>query len=79
MAYGAACGWPSAVFSILNSSGTPLETGPMTIEELSWVVSLLCVGGFVGNMFFGFIADRFGRKLPILSIAVPITVRLKII
>ncbi len=76
MTYGAACGWPSAAYSVLNSKETPLTSGPMTVEELSWMVSLLCVGGFAGNIFFGCITNIFGRKLPLLLIAIPMTVRL---
>lgn len=74
MSYGTVCGWPSAAYSILNSSETPLRSGPMTVEELSWMVSIMCIGGFFGNMFFGCITGRFGRKLPLLLIAVPMTV-----
>lgn len=74
MSYGTACGWPSAAYDILKFNETPLGSGPMTVDELSWMVSLLCVGGFVGNIFFGFITERWGRKIPLLSTALPMTV-----
>lgn len=75
LSYGTTCGWPSAAFSILNTGETPLHSGPMSVDELSWMVSLLCVGGFVGNLFYGYITNCFGRKLPMLSLAVPMIVR----
>lgn len=74
MSYGSICGWPSAAYSVLQSNETPLRSGPMTVAELSWMVGFLCVGGFVGNIFFGCITNHCGRKLPILSLAIPITV-----
>lgn len=75
MAYGSGCGWPSAAYSVLNSDvETPLQSGSMNVAELSWMVSLMCVGGFIGNIFFGCITNRYGRKLPLLSLAVPMTI-----
>lgn len=78
MSYGATCGWPSAAYSVLQSNETPLVSGRMSVEELSWMVSIMCIGGFFGNIFFGCIADRWGRKLPLLGIAMPMTVSLTI-
>lgn len=43
------------------------------------MVSIMCIGGFLGNIFFGCIADRWGRKLPLMSIAIPMTVCFRII
>lgn len=74
MTYGMSCGWSSAAFAVLNSTDTPLISGPLNEYQLSWVVSLLCVGGLIGNIFFGCINNRWGRKLPLLAIALPMTV-----
>lgn len=80
MSYGIACGWPSAAHGVLKSNEkTPLNSGPMTDEELSWMVSLICIGGFIGNIFFGLTTNRWGRKLPLLSLAIPMTVGFMII
>lgn len=69
------CGWPSAAMLELQSvdeNGLAiLPTGPLTADEASWVTSLMCIGGFVGNSFFGWFADRFGRKMPLILCAVP--------
>ncbi|KAJ6621565.1 Facilitated trehalose transporter Tret1, partial [Pseudolycoriella hygida] len=45
----------------------------MSEEELSWMVSVMCIGGFIGNIFFGCTSNLWGRKLPLLSIAIPFT------
>lgn len=75
IAYGSGCGWPSAAYSVLNSNAeTPLQSGSMNVDELSWMVSLMCIGGFIGNIFYGCITNRYGRKLPLLSLAMPMTI-----
>lgn len=45
--------------------------GKITMEEASWVTSLLSVGALICNIFFGYITNNFGRKIPLLIIAVP--------
>lgn len=72
--YGIALGWPSSNVVLLLSDESPLPSGKLNIDEASWVVGLLCVGGFIGNLLFGYITDKFGRKEPLLSLALPCTV-----
>lgn len=69
--YGALCGWSSASFLVLQSDYSPLESGPMTIEETSWVGSILCIGGLLGNILFGWMSNVFGRKVPMLLVVIP--------
>lgn len=74
MTFGGLCGWPSASLPELQSMQSPLLSGPMTIEQGAWVSSLICVGGFFGNFFYGWIANKFGRKIPLLSLTIPYVV-----
>lgn len=67
--YGSVCGWPSASFPILQSDETPLATGPLTIEEASWVASLMAIGGALGNLLFGILSERLGGKKLLLTAA----------
>lgn len=53
--YGATCGWSSPSIPLLKSEETPLDTGPISIEEASWIVALQCVGGFAGNLVLGWV------------------------
>lgn len=53
--YGASCGWTSASVPLLMSEDTPLDSGPMTMHEASWIASSICMGGFVGNLFVGWV------------------------
>lgn len=56
--YGASCGWPSASIPILKSDDTPLESGPITASEASWIASGICLGGFVGNLVIGWVKTK---------------------
>ena len=53
--FGATCGWASAGISILKSENTPLETGPITTTQASYVASGIGIGGFFGNFIFGWV------------------------
>lgn len=61
--YGATCGWSSSSIVILRSEETPLDTGPLSTAEASWVVSGICIGGFVGNILLGWVRHKFDFKV----------------
>lgn len=44
---------------------------PITMEEDGWIGSLVNIGAAVGTFPFGFIAERFGRKITLLLIGIP--------
>lgn len=72
--YGGMAGWCSPNIMLLTSVDSPLPTGKITMMEASWVASLVCVGGLIGNCFFGVIlttTNAFGRKLPLIFITFP--------
>ncbi|KAL5288084.1 hypothetical protein ACFFRR_008748 [Megaselia abdita] len=48
-------------------------TRPITIDEQSWIGAWVCVGGILGNIFFGLVIDRIGRKWSILLATLPNT------
>jgi SP family facilitated glucose transporter-like MFS transporter 8 len=55
-AYGSCCGWPSAAVLLLTSEDdTPLETGPINTNDVGWIASAVGIGGFIGNLFFGWV------------------------
>lgn len=45
--------------------------GRITPGTAGLVISLTCLGMLLGTLFFGFLADQFGRKWPLLGVAVP--------
>lgn len=74
--YGITCGWSSPSIILLTSDDTPLPSGKVSMDEASWIASFLCLGGLIGNIFFGFITKAFGRKVPLIVIGIPTIVRL---
>lgn len=69
--YGTSCGWPSVSFATLQSEQTPLDNGPLTTEQISWIVSIFCFGGLLGTLLFGAMANVIGRKSFVLLMAIP--------
>lgn len=56
--YGCCCGWPSAAVLLLTSEyDTPLETGPISSDEVGWIASGIGIGGFIGNLLFGWVKN----------------------
>ncbi|XP_062541701.1 uncharacterized protein LOC134209707 [Armigeres subalbatus] len=71
ISHGAALGWVSPFLPYLQSSETHLTSGAVTIEQASWIGSLLCIGGFIGAPTYGFLADRFGKKRGLQLLVIP--------
>ena len=80
ISYGNSAGWTSSNYLLLNSEeNTPLECGPLSTEQLSWIGALLGVGGLVGSLFFGWLADTIGRKYCLCLISIPSMVHAQLI
>ncbi|EDS32411.1 sugar transporter [Culex quinquefasciatus] len=71
LGHGAVIGWVSPALLYLQSTGAHLTTGPVTIEQASWIGSTLCIGGLIGATVFGALADRCGKRLGLQLIAIP--------
>lgn len=73
---GVIVGWCSTCVDLLISDESPLPFGKITLEEASWVSSLMQLGAFCSpiSMCFGFITNKFGRKWPLLFITIPLLV-----
>lgn len=55
------CAWTNANYPNL----------PITEDQFGLVVSVVCVGGFIGNLIYLFLIDVIGRKNSILLLALP--------
>ncbi|GAB0091271.1 hypothetical protein DMENIID0001_060900 [Sergentomyia squamirostris] len=60
--YGINIAWASPVILLLLSDDSPLEVGPVTKADTSLFSSILYIGGMMGTLIFGWLADRIGRK-----------------
>ncbi|EAT41203.1 AAEL007128-PA [Aedes aegypti] len=70
-AHGATLGWLSPFLPLLQSEDSPLETGPVTVEQGSWIGSILCLGGLAGAIIYGSLTNRLGVKRCISCIIIP--------
>lgn len=68
---GCAIGWLSPALPLLQSIGSPLTSGPLTIEQTSWTGSVLSIGGGIGNVLTGFILSRIGAKHTLSLLVIP--------
>lgn len=72
ISYGTFAGWPSASSLTLHSAkDSPLESGALTTDQLSWIGSLLGAGGLCGSIFFVWLSNRVGRKIALGLVAIP--------
>lgn len=53
------------------SDATPLVSGPLSNEEISWLGSINNIGALGGVIVFGFITSFLGTKKSILLLCVP--------
>ncbi|XP_058986816.1 facilitated trehalose transporter Tret1 [Musca domestica] len=68
--HGIGLGWLSPTLSKLQSDTSPLEF-PVTVEDASWIGSLLGLGSVCGNLAIGFLQNIIGRKACIYILAPP--------
>lgn len=61
----------ASAFLVYDSNECPLPSGRIDIMEIAWIGSILGIGGVIGTMAVGWIADNVGRKNSLLAMAVP--------
>lgn len=67
-------GFTGPNLELFKSDDSPLASGKITTEEESWISSLSAFGAIGFTLVYGWLSERFGRKLAILLIGVPQTV-----
>lgn len=60
--------------AILSSENTPLTSGPLTNEELSWIGSINCIGAMLGTVSLGYFISMMGSKRALLILTLPCVV-----
>nr|CAH7764126.1 unnamed protein product [Callosobruchus chinensis] len=70
--YGATLSWSTPeIPKLLNETTTPLNR-PVTIEEASWLSSIVLPAMVIGAFLFCYLSEKIGRKLALLSTTVPL-------
>lgn len=63
--------WITPVIPILMSDNTPLITGPLNNEQMSWLASSGSIGAIIGNFAFSAVTSFWGCKQSTLWLALP--------
>lgn len=69
--HGCITGWVTPALLLLQSDESPLETGPITLEQLSWIGSMNCIGGVFGTFTSGYAVGLIGCKRTMAILAIP--------
>ena len=64
-------GWVSTSASDLASDETPLLSGAITNDQLSWIGSINCIGALIGSFSVGYLTNLLGSKRTTHFLAVP--------
>lgn len=67
--HGISSGWVSPNLVRFQSDNSPI--GRISPAQGGLVVSMLFVGSVLGTFIFGYLAERFGRKWPLMGLTVP--------
>ncbi|KAH0810264.1 hypothetical protein GEV33_012527 [Tenebrio molitor] len=65
--------WTSPIFPKLYSNDSEVNPfdKPITTDEDSWIGSLINIGAMIGPFPYGFIGEKYGRKIGLLAISIP--------
>lgn len=69
--FGCTVGWLSLAIPLPRSMESPLKTDPISLDELSWIGSVISFGAFVGNILFGYLVTLAGSRHCIFFIGFP--------
>lgn len=61
-ANGSSNGWNSPSLPSLLAANSPLDSGPLNLDQAAWVAANICLGSIVGAPLFGWMNDKVGRK-----------------
>lgn len=74
LSFGVSSGWSTINFIELQNENSTFSTGPLSLDEASLVVSLINIGGFVGNFAILPISKFIGIKRTIHLFGLPLIV-----
>lgn len=61
----------SPALPILSSDDTPLLSGPMSSQQVSWIGSINCLGALCGTLSLGYFISLLGCKRAMLILSMP--------
>lgn len=61
----------SPALPVLSSENSPILSGPLSSEEISWISSINCFGGLTGSLLCGYVIPLIGSKRTLLLTSIP--------
>lgn len=77
-AFSTSIGWIGIALVKYETDQSPLPSGRVQPDELGWIASLLGIGGLIGTIASGWMANCIGRKYSLLAMAIPQIVNIDI-
>lgn len=74
--HGTTIGWCAPTIWLLLTEHSPLTSGTVSVNESSWIGSVLYLGSIIGNCLFSIISKYFGAKIAMSLLALPNLVRI---
>lgn len=71
ISHGCTVGWTSVALPLLLSEETPLVTGPLSNQQLSWVASMSSFSAIIGTFIYGTLSATIGCKRTMAFMAFP--------
>lgn len=68
---GCAYGWASPALPLLISNATPLRSGPLSTDQMSWIGSINALGAIFSTLVFCYFISLLGAKRASICIAIP--------
>lgn len=69
--YSLSVGWMATAVLLYDSDDCPLPSGRISMDDIASICSIIGIGGLVGTILVGWMADQFGRKNALLAMVVP--------
>lgn len=66
--------WFTPILPLLKSDDTPLASGPLSLQDVSWMGSIVSIGAMIGALVVRPLTDRVGCKRMMELLPIPITV-----
>lgn len=69
--FGTVLAFTTCSYMLWTTDATPLPSGKLSVVEASLVTSLMCIGCLIGNFVFISLTAQYGRKIPLMFLAIP--------
>lgn len=69
--HGFGVGWLSLAIPALKADDTPLESGPLSLQQESWLGGSYPLGALTGEILFAMLLNLTNLKISMMALAIP--------